>query len=102
MATIDGARALGLENEIGSLEVGKRGDVVIVDHNQPHSSPRRDDVVSALVYSAGSSDVRTTIIDGWVVMRDGELLTLNEADVIAEANRESGALMKRVGLNQDT
>jgi 5-methylthioadenosine/S-adenosylhomocysteine deaminase len=100
MATIDGARALGLEKEIGSLETGKRADLIVVDLAQPHSSPQRDEVVSALVYSAGSSDVRTTIIDGRVVMRDGELLTLNEADVIADANREAGALVKRAGLGQ--
>lgn len=98
LATIDGARALGLEKEVGSLEVGKRADVIVVDLAQPHSSPRRDDVVSALVYSAQASDVRATIIDGRVVMRDGELLTLNEADVIAEANREAGALTERAGL----
>lgn len=98
MATIDGARALGLEKEIGSLEIGKRADVIVVDLAQSHSSPQRDDVVSTLVYSAGSSDVRTTIIDGRVVMRAGELLTLNEADVIAKANREAGALTERAGI----
>src|SRR5438552_6408848 len=86
LATIDGARALGLEKEIGSLEIGKRADVIVVDLARPHSIPVREDLVSALVYSAGSSDVRTTIIDGRVVMREGELLTLNEADVIADAN----------------
>src|SRR5712664_281553 len=99
MATIDGARALGLEKEIGSLEIGKRADVIVVNLAQAHSIPARDDVISALVYSAGSSDVRTTIIDGRVVMRAGQLLTLNEADVIAEANREAGALTKRAGLS---
>ena len=99
MATLEGARALGLEKEIGSLEIGKRADVIVVDLAQSHSSPQRDDVVSALVYSAGSSDVRTTIIDGRVVMRAGQLLTLNEADVIAEANREASALTKRAGLS---
>ncbi len=99
MATVDGARALGLEKEIGSLEIGKRADVIVVDLVQSHSIPQRDDVVSALVYSAQPADVRTTIIDGRVVMRDGELLTLNEADVIAEANREAGALTKRAGLS---
>src|SRR5712691_10922565 len=102
LATIDGARALGLDKEIGSLELGKHADVIVVDLAQPHSSPQRDDVVSTLVYSAQPSDVRTTIIDGRVVMRDGELLTLNEADVIADANREAGALMKRAGLGQNT
>jgi 5-methylthioadenosine/S-adenosylhomocysteine deaminase len=99
MATIDGARALGLEKEIGSLEMGKRADVIVVDLARPHSSPQRENVVSALVYSAGSSDVRTTIIDGRVVMRDRELLTLNEAEVIEEANREAGALAERAGLS---
>src|SRR6266852_2588854 len=99
IATIDGARALGLEKEIGSLEIGKRADVIVVILAQAPSISARDDVVSALVYSAGSSDVRTTIIDGRVVMRAGQLLTLNEADVIAEANREAGALTKRAGLS---
>jgi 5-methylthioadenosine/S-adenosylhomocysteine deaminase len=99
LATIDGARGLGLETEIGSVEIGKRADVIVVDLAQPHSSPQHDDLVSTLVYSAGSSDARTTIIDGRVVMRDGELLTLNEADVIAEANREAEALTDRAGLS---
>ena len=79
MATIDGARALGLEKEIGSLEAGKRADVIVVALDRPHSSPQGNDVVSALVYSAQASDVRTTIIDGQVVMRAGELLTLDES-----------------------
>jgi 5-methylthioadenosine/S-adenosylhomocysteine deaminase len=99
MATIDGARALGLGNEIGSLEAGKRADVIVVDLDQAHSSPQHDDVVSALVYSAVASDVMTTIIDGQVVMLDGELLTLNESVVIDEANREADALRARAGLS---
>jgi 5-methylthioadenosine/S-adenosylhomocysteine deaminase len=97
MATIDGARALGLEKEIGSLEVGKRADVIVVKLDQLHSSPQPD-VVSVLVYSAVASDVRTTIIDGRVLMRDGELLTLNEKSVLEDANREARALAKRAGV----
>ena len=97
MATIDGARALGLENEIGSLEVGKRADVIVVDLNQLHSSPKQD-VISSLVYSAQPADVRATIIDGRIVMRDGKLSALNEGDVIVDANREASALAKRAGL----
>jgi len=97
MATIDGARALGLENEIGSLEVGKRADVIVVDLNQLHSSPKPD-VISSLVYSAQPADVRATIIDGRIVMRDGKLSALNEGDVIVDANREASALAKRAGL----
>jgi 5-methylthioadenosine/S-adenosylhomocysteine deaminase len=98
MATIDGARALGLAEEIGSLETGKRADVILVDLNQLHSSPGSD-VVSALVYSAQPADVTTTIIDGQVVMSERELLTLDEESVIAEAKREASALAKRAGLS---
>ena len=98
MATIDGARALGLEQEIGSIEAGKRADVIVVDLNQLHSSPSPD-VVSALVYSAQAPDVRSTIIDGRPVMRDRQLLTLNEANVIDEANREARALAARAHVS---
>ena len=98
MATIDGARALGLEQEIGSIETGKRADMIVVDLNQLHSIPSPD-VVSALVYSAQASDVRTTIIDGRLVMRDRQLLTLNESTVIDEANREASALAARARVS---
>lgn len=94
MATIDGARALGLGNEVGSIEIGKRADVIVVDLNQLHAAPETD-VVSSLVYSAQAADVRTTIIDGRIVMRDGELTKMNEAEVVAEANREAQALSQR-------
>jgi 5-methylthioadenosine/S-adenosylhomocysteine deaminase len=97
MATIDGARALGLGDEVGSLEVGKRADVIIVDLRALHLNPIND-VASALVYSAGSSDVTATIIDGRVLMRDRELLTLNEQAVIEDARREARDLTKRAGL----
>jgi 5-methylthioadenosine/S-adenosylhomocysteine deaminase len=98
MATIDGARALDLEKEIGSLEIGKRADVIVVDLNRPHTTPASD-VVSALVYSAQPADVRATIIDGRIVMREGKLLTLNETSVIEETNREATALAARAGLS---
>jgi len=98
MATIDGARALGLENEIGSLETGKHADVIVVDLAQIHSSPQTD-VVSSLVYSTQPSDVRTTIIDGSIVMRDRELLSLDESRVGKNANREATSLMARAGVS---
>jgi 5-methylthioadenosine/S-adenosylhomocysteine deaminase len=97
MATIDGARSLGLGKEIGSIEGGKRADVIVVSLNQLHSTPPGD-IVSALVYSAVASDVRATVIDGQVLMRDGELLTTNEAGVIEEANREAKSLTERAGI----
>ena len=97
MATIDGARALGLEDEVGSLEVGKRADVAVVRLGQVHTSPASD-AVSSLVYAATASDVKDVIIDGREVMRDRKLLTLDEADVIAEANTQAEFLMSRAGL----
>jgi cytosine/adenosine deaminase-related metal-dependent hydrolase len=87
-----------LANEIGSLEVGKRADVTIVDLKRLHSTPQPTDIASALVYSAQSSDVVTVLIDGDIVMRDRQLLTLNEQKVIEDANREATLLMERAGV----
>jgi 5-methylthioadenosine/S-adenosylhomocysteine deaminase len=98
MATIEGARALGLDNEIGSIEVGKRADVIVVDLARLHSTPASD-VISALVYSAQPADVRTTIIDGRVVMRNGVLTTLEESSVIDNAIREADALRARAKIS---
>jgi 5-methylthioadenosine/S-adenosylhomocysteine deaminase len=98
MATIDGARALQLESEIGSLEAGKRADIIIINLESAHTSPHTSDLVSMIVYAAQTSDVRTVLIDGRIVMREQKLLTLNERDVIAEADRESALLLKRAGL----
>ncbi len=97
MATIDGARALGLDNEIGSIEVGKRADVIVVDLEEFHSTPASD-VVSALVYSSQPTDVRATIIDGESVMSARKLLKMNEASVIENANREAKGLFERAGI----
>jgi 5-methylthioadenosine/S-adenosylhomocysteine deaminase len=88
---------LGLESEIGSLEVGKRADMIVVDLERLHSTPAPD-IISALVYSAQPDDVRTTIVDGRVLMRDRELTTLKEATVIADAAREGAALRARANV----
>jgi 5-methylthioadenosine/S-adenosylhomocysteine deaminase len=98
MATIAGAEALGQENEIGSLEVGKRADVIVVDLNTTHATPNAKDLVSALVYSAQATDVRSVVIDGQILMRDKGLLTLDENEIISDAVRESGELIKRAGI----
>ncbi len=94
MATIDGASALGLGAEIGSLEEGKRADVIVLDLQRLHLTPRAD-VVSTVVYAAEASDVRDVLIDGRVVLRDGELQTLDERAVIEDARREFEALAAR-------
>ncbi|MBI3950030.1 MAG: amidohydrolase [Acidobacteria bacterium] len=85
MATINGARALHLEKEIGSLEPGKRADVIIVGLDAPHQVPVYD-VHSQLVYATEASDVKTVIINGQVVMRDPRVLPLDKAAIIAKAN----------------
>ena len=84
MATIRGARALGKESQIGSLETGKRADLVLVDVSGARQTPMYDPV-SHLVYVARGDDVRTTIVNGKVLMRDRKVLTLNEAEVIRDA-----------------
>jgi 5-methylthioadenosine/S-adenosylhomocysteine deaminase len=88
MATIGGARALHMENEIGSLEAGKRADLVIVDTDSLNQVPAGDilsQVYSLLVYSTKANDVRTVVIEGKLVMKDRVLLTLNEAAIKKEA-----------------
>jgi 5-methylthioadenosine/S-adenosylhomocysteine deaminase len=91
MATTGGARALGLADQIGSVEVGKRADLQLVNLSRLHTTPQPDPI-STIVYAAEASDVETVIIDGQIVMRDGELLTLNEQEVIAEARGQSQRL----------
>jgi 5-methylthioadenosine/S-adenosylhomocysteine deaminase len=98
MATIDGARALGLEQETGTLETGKRADCIVVALDRLHLTPRPD-IVSAIVYAAGASDVRTVVIDGRIVMRESELTTLSEREVIAEANEQAKHLFQRARLD---
>jgi 5-methylthioadenosine/S-adenosylhomocysteine deaminase len=98
IATIEGAKALGLEKEIGTLETGKRADLIAVNLNTLHATPYANDPVSALVYSAQTSDVQNVVIDGQLVMSDRKLLTLNEESVLEETNRERSELMKRAGI----
>lgn len=91
LATINGARALHMEGQIGSLEVGKRADIDIVDLDALNQTPRYN-IYSHLVYATKAADVRTVVIEGRVVMRDRRLLTLNEALIKQRAN----ALRERV------
>jgi 5-methylthioadenosine/S-adenosylhomocysteine deaminase len=86
MATIGGARALHLEKEIGSLEAGKRADLIVVDLNPLHLTPMYS-FASHLVYAAKASDVTDTIVNGRVLMRNRRLLTLDEEAVKAAARR---------------
>jgi len=84
MATIRGARALGMEKEIGSLEPGKRADMIMVRIDRPNAQPLYD-AVSQMVYALKASDVRDVMVDGKPVVRDAKILTLNEAQILAKA-----------------
>ncbi len=97
MATWHGARALGLENEIGSLEVGKAADIAVVTLDTMHAAPHPDPL-SALVYAAMASDVRHVVIAGRTVVRDGVLTTLDAEEIRRRARREFASLAARAGV----
>lgn len=94
LATLGGARVLGLEREIGSVERGKRADLVVLDLSGPHVQPDGADLVSRIVYSARAADVRHVIVDGRVVVQDGRLRTAKLEDVRREANAHAGRLRR--------
>jgi 5-methylthioadenosine/S-adenosylhomocysteine deaminase len=99
LATLGGAKAMGLEDQIGSLEIGKKADLAIIDLDNLHTSPTETvDVYSQLVYQVKSSDVITTIVDGKVVMEDRKLITIDEADVRKKCNEAIGRIAKRAGI----
>jgi cytosine/adenosine deaminase-related metal-dependent hydrolase len=96
LATCDGARALGLADRVGSLEVGKRADIAVVDVSAGHHGPdpRRDPYV-ALVHSARSADVKLTMVEGRVLYRDGQWTTLDPEAVVAQARAEARGVVRR-------
>ena len=97
MATREGARALDLDRAIGSIERGKRADFIIVDRDRPHLAPGTDPY-STLVYAARGTDVRTTVVDGEVLVRDFELVKLDAHQVAAEARTAASQLRSRAGV----
>lgn len=94
MATIKGARALGLDSDIGSLEVGKKADVVLIDFDKPHLTPTHD-LYANIVYSAHGSDVETVLVDGAILMEGGEVKTVDAESVMQRARRTALDLVKR-------
>ncbi|MFE6173926.1 amidohydrolase [Streptomyces sp. NPDC056464] len=93
-ATLQSARAVGLGETVGSIAPGRRADLVLVDLTGPHTQPVHD-LAATLVHSARSSDVRTTIVDGRVLMRDRELLTIDVPAVVRELGERLPALLDR-------
>jgi 5-methylthioadenosine/S-adenosylhomocysteine deaminase len=96
MATIGGARALGMAQQIGSLEPGKRADLITVSMSAARQTPMYD-AVSHIVYVTRGDDVRTTIVDGKIVMKDRQVRTLNRTTVVADANRFAAKVREAVG-----
>jgi 5-methylthioadenosine/S-adenosylhomocysteine deaminase len=97
IATLGGARALGLDADIGSIELGKVADLAILDLRGAHAAGP-DDVYTQLVFSAHARDVRTVVVGGRVLVRDGQLTELDEADVVSEAAKQRQRLVARAAL----
>ncbi|KAJ5652921.1 hypothetical protein N7507_010347 [Penicillium longicatenatum] len=98
MATINGAKALGLDDKIGSLEIGKKADFVAIDVRGIHTQPWFN-APSAVVYTATGRDVDMVVVDGKRLVQNGELLTMNEAEIVAEAKKRSQEVVERAGLS---
>jgi 5-methylthioadenosine/S-adenosylhomocysteine deaminase len=101
MVTVDAARALGMEKEIGSLEAGKKADIILVDWFKPHLVPMNMPVYR-LVYFANGEDVSTVLVDGRILMRDRRVLTVNEEEILTAAQREADLAIRRAGLQDLT
>ncbi len=97
MITIDAARALGLEREIGSLEVGKKADVIVLGTDRPHLTPMLMPV-HRVVYEATGNDVETVIVDGLVLMENRVPLRVAKSDILAAAEAVSRRTIERAGL----
>jgi 5-methylthioadenosine/S-adenosylhomocysteine deaminase len=97
MATIEGARALHMEKEIGSLEVGKKADVILISLDEPNAVPMYD-VYAQIAYSLKGSDVETVVIGGRVVMRDRKLLTIDEPRVLEKAREYGKSVRVSLGM----
>jgi len=95
IATINGARALRMEKEIGSIEVGKKADLAILNIDTPSFMPNNN-LIAGLSYSANGSEVETVIIDGKITMKNREFLTMDKERIYFEIRK----IMKRMGLDE--
>jgi 5-methylthioadenosine/S-adenosylhomocysteine deaminase len=100
MATREGARCLDLEHSIGTLETGKKADIILVDFDKPHLYPRHN-VVSHLVYAANSADVDTVLVDGRVLLRGGQFTQLDVAAICAQASACAQRLVPLAEADKD-
>lgn len=98
LATIDGARCLGLDHEIGSIELGKRADLSLLRLDRPFNGVAGA-LASRIVYASYPENVDTVLVDGRVLLRDGQLTTLDQAEVFTRASQEIAALVERADLS---
>jgi len=101
MATVHGARAIGLEDKLGSLEPGKLADIVLVNLDSVHMVPNNNHV-SDLVYAGCGTDVDTVMVDGQIIMEERNVKTLNEREIIGQARKRASILLERTGLKLTT
>ena len=87
MGTINGATALGLDNEIGTIEVGKKADIILIDTNNANMVPDSSNLSSNIIYSANGSNVDTTICNGQILMENRKLTILNEEEIYEKARK---------------
>jgi 5-methylthioadenosine/S-adenosylhomocysteine deaminase len=100
MATMGGAKVMGKEKEIGSLEEGKKADIIILDLNKVHNAPSfRNNVESQIVFSGKTENVDTTIVNGKILMEGRKLLTLDEEDIIINCNKSIQRVWNRADIN---
>lgn len=97
MCTVDAARALGMADEVGSLEPGKAADLITVDLSAPHMAPANMPVARVVCFASGH-DVRDVLVGGRVLLRDGAFVGADRAGIVAEAEREAAAMLARAGL----
>ncbi len=97
MGTLNGAKAMGLLKELGSIETGKKADFILVNLDSCHAVPIQD-VVSAVVWTATGSDVKTVVIDGKVVVKDYRVMTLDEQDILEKAQERAEAIVVKSGI----
>ena len=97
MATIHGARALGIADKVGSLEVGKRADLITIDTDVPHLTPIWNPVAT-MVFATQGADVHTVVVDGKIVVRDHRILTMDEEAIVADARRRMPEIAARANV----
>jgi len=99
MATIEGAKVLGVEKELGSLEIGKKADFVVLDGDSPVLANIHDPFQS-VVYCAGKSEVKEVWVDGEIILKDGEIVNISKGEVVKQSKKQASKLVDAAGLSK--